>query len=94
MSVVNSRGEKIVLQTKPEVPANWVEWAHEEPRRWKGLACLTLQMQGWPLERIGLAVGHSKGHVSRLIHDTRHQIAELMAPQNEGEELRDLSAAA
>ncbi|TXH46025.1 MAG: hypothetical protein E6Q97_30465 [Desulfurellales bacterium] len=94
MSVVNSSGEKIVLQATAEVPVNWVEWAYEEPQRWKGLACLTLQLQGWPLERIGLAVGHSKGHVSRLIDDTRDQLSKLMAQKKSGEALRDLSDAA
>jgi len=94
MSVANQDGEKLVLGRTSEVPSVWTEYASENPQRWKGLACLTLSLQGWPLERIGLVIGHSKGHVSRLVADTRVALEKMYRQDSEAEELRGLAAAA
>lgn len=46
------------------------DWAGENPRRWKALACIHLRLHcQWPLESIGRAFGHARGHILRLIND-------------------------
>lgn len=43
-------------------------FAGGDARRWKYLAMLSLRENcGWPLESVGAAFGHPKGHVSRCL---------------------------
>lgn len=94
MSVVDQSGEKIVLPRMCELPETWSAFAAEDPQRWKGVACVALHLQGWPLERIGLAVGHSKGHVSRLVAETRRELEALYRQAPPDDAPRDLAGAA
>lgn len=71
MSVMDGDGVRVVahrMQSGREVRC---EYAGEEIHRWKGLAALSLRMRGWHLAEIALVLGHHKGHISRMIHETR-----------------------
>jgi len=93
MSVVNTSGEKVLLPRTGDLREAMRTFAGENPSRWKGLACLNLSLQGWPLERIGLVVGHSKGHVTRLIERTQQALVGLIDPDEPTTEDRDLASA-
>ena len=46
------------------------DWAGDNPRRWKTLACIHLRLHcHWPLESIARVFGHARGHILRLIND-------------------------
>lgn len=54
-------------------------WAGEDPQRWKWLLALVAhEYAGWTLERIGLALGHHRGHVSRMIEKTKRELQEVL----------------
>jgi len=81
MSVVNRRGDKVILpRVGPE--AFWDEvregYAGADPCRWKYLAMLALQVNaGWSLDMIGNAFGHERGHVSRCLTTIRRDLQEV-----------------
>ncbi len=71
MSTIRRDGTKIVLPKSGPDPF-WKtvheHYAGEDQRKWKYLAMLALRENaGWPLEKIGLAFGHPKGHVTRCL---------------------------
>lgn len=70
------------------------QWAGDDPRRWKALACFLLhRFCGMRLEGIGLAFavgsqspdGHHKGYISRLVRDCERQLQQAFTQ----EEIRD-----
>ena len=71
MSVRNQDGVKVVLgRGGPDEFWERViaHYAEGHPQRWKLLAMFALRENaGWPLERIGVAFGHSRGHVARCL---------------------------
>ena len=81
MSVVDGYGAKVTLdRVGPD--AFWrvvvKEYAGDE-RRWRYLAMLALRENaGWPLDRIGRAFGHPRGHVSRCLRKVRDELREEM----------------
>lgn len=70
MTIVNQRGDERILGRRRGRLWDVVqrEWAGENCVRWKQLACIHLRLHcEWPLERIGLALGHTRGHTQRLL---------------------------
>jgi hypothetical protein len=71
MSIVRSNGMKVVLpRSGPDQFWGRVQehYAGGDPTRWKYLAMLALRENaGWPLDVIGTAFGHSKGHVAKCL---------------------------
>jgi hypothetical protein len=92
MSLVRHNGEKILLPRR----GLWEQWklihdhyAQADAIKWKRLAMLALQMNaGWPLDCIGNAFGHPKGHVSRSIALVQRELRERFA---EASSLLDLA---
>jgi hypothetical protein len=78
MSMMRSDGTKIVLSAAgPEIFWKRLEEAFQthNPRTWRDLAMLALRVNaGWPVERIGRAFGHRKGHVSRRLERIQDEI--------------------
>jgi hypothetical protein len=77
MSVIQN-GEKIVLQ-RSGADEFWnlirERYAAEDPRKWKYLAILALRENaGWPLECIGRAFGHPKGHITRCLVNIKSEL--------------------
>lgn len=78
MSVTRRDGTKIVLhRTGPD--AFWdaldAEFQPDDDRTWRYLAMLALRENaGWPVERIGRAFGHNKGHVTRCLERIKELI--------------------
>jgi hypothetical protein len=78
MSVTRRNGTKIVLhRTGPD--AFWdaidAEFQPDDERTWRYLAMLALRENaGWPVERIGRAFSHNKGHVTRCLERIKEQI--------------------
>ncbi|MCA9054072.1 MAG: hypothetical protein KDA75_09565 [Planctomycetaceae bacterium] len=78
MSVVRHDGTKVVLpRTGPD--AFWdaldQEFAPDDERTWRYLAMLALrENSGWPVDRIGRAFGHNKGHVTRCLERIKDSI--------------------
>jgi hypothetical protein len=78
MSVTNRKGTKVLLpRTGPD--AFWdaldEEFSPQDDRRWRYLAMLALrENSGWPVERIGRAFGHNKGHITRCIERIKQEI--------------------
>lgn len=98
MSVVGQDGIKIDLpRTGPDCFWDQIHkhYACERKTRWKHLAMLALhENAGWPLEKIGKAFGHSKGHVSRCLVNTRdelHQKFRIAPEENEAQTETDSS---
>ncbi|TWT43060.1 Sigma-70, region 4 [Thalassoglobus neptunius] len=82
MSIVDRNHVKISVRSDASdlMEKFEIEWAGENPLRWKQLACLHLYTDhGWTLERIGRAFGHPKGHVSRIVRLTADQLRERFA---------------
>lgn len=53
-----------------------VRWAGWDEIRWKNLAILELrEIGGWTMEMIGLVFGHPKGHITRIVRDTKAELA-------------------
>jgi hypothetical protein len=80
MSVINTQGLKVLL---PRIGPDdfWTrvldEYAAEQPRRWRDVAMLALRENaGWPLERIGLVFGHTRGHVARCLDRVKAELRE------------------
>lgn len=78
MSTVNRHGVKVVL-SRDGVNHFWQivqrDFAAESGLKWKYLAMLALRENaGWSLEHIGLAFGHPKGHVSRVLEKIKQEI--------------------
>ena len=78
MSVRNEDGIKILLGRggPDEFWSPVIEhYASGEPQRWKLLAMLALRENaGWPLDRIGVALGHTKGHVGRCLNQIKNEL--------------------
>jgi hypothetical protein len=78
MSVTQRNGTKIVLhRTGPD--AFWdaidSEFQPDDERTWRYLAMLALRENaGWPVERIGRAFSHNKGHVTRCLERIKELI--------------------
>lgn len=78
MSVMNRGGERVLL-TRSERDAFWdlvnERYAGEDTRKWKYLAMLALRENAqWPLEMIGKAFGHHRGHVMRCLNQVREKL--------------------
>lgn len=55
--------------------AVYEDFARRDERKWKYLAMLALrEAAGWPLEYIGLAFGHPKGHVVRCLQNVKCEL--------------------
>ena len=84
MSVTEHNGTKIELpRSGPDVFWGRVaeHYAGQSPYRWKLLVMLALRENGgWPLQWIGSAFGHSKGHVTRCIQKAKADMARLFTP--------------
>lgn len=78
MSTRTERGEKVILpRLGPDEFWNTIRenYADEDPRKWKYLAMLALRENaGWPLDCIGAAFNHPKGHVSRCLEKIKREI--------------------
>lgn len=78
MSVTQRDGTKLVLhRTGPD--AFWdaidAEFGPDDERTWRYLAMLALRENaGWPVERIGRAFQHNKGHVTRCLDRIKETI--------------------
>lgn len=73
MSIVNRNRVKIVVRADGVDFFSQLQehWAGTSRLKWKSLAVVHLYCHmGWTLERIGLAFGHPKGHVSRIVRAT------------------------
>jgi len=78
MSVTNYRGEKVTL-SRVGKDQFWKgihdHYAHEDTTKWKQLAMLSLhETAGWPLEQVGYAFHHHKGHVLRSIEQIKTEL--------------------
>lgn len=78
MSVTNYRGEKVTL-SRVGKDQFWKRihdhYAHEDVTKWKHLAMLSLhETAGWPLEQVGNAFNHHKGHVQRCIEHMKEEL--------------------
>lgn len=78
MTVIDERGQKVSL---PRAGAQelWSriqqEYAHESSQVWRDLAIFALrEAAGWNLLQISLALGISKGHLSRRLNATRERL--------------------
>lgn len=80
MSVRNADGIKVLLgRGGPDEFWSLVieHYAGGKPQRWKLLAMLALRENaGWPLDRIGVAFGHTKGHVTRCLQRVKEELRE------------------
>lgn len=78
MSITNRHGTKVVLpRSGPD--AFWdaldEEYQPDDDRQWRYLAMLALRENcGWPVERIGRAFGHNKGHITRCLERIKQDI--------------------
>jgi hypothetical protein len=87
MSVIQRDGTRIIPARSGLNPF-WEEvqeYLDREPdRMWRYLAMLALhELGGWPLERIGRAFGHSRGHVSRCLDRVRDDLRERFGPHGD-----------
>ncbi len=78
MSVVRFDGTKIVLP-RDGLDVFWKlvhqHFAADDERAWRYLAMLALRENcGWPLDRIGRAFGHPKGHVTRCLRRIKSEL--------------------
>jgi len=78
MSVTNYRGEKVNL-SRVGKDQFWKRihdhYAREDATKWKHLAMLSLhETAGWPLEQVGNAFNHHKGHVQRCIQNMKKEL--------------------
>jgi hypothetical protein len=75
MSIVNSRGEQI-----HPVGGNAILSVIDRQSRvkWRSVAALVLQREGWSLRQIGAGLGITKGSASRQIRRARLILAELI----------------
>jgi hypothetical protein len=65
------------------------EWAGANHQRWKSLCMLHLYVHcGWSLRMLGLAFGHPKGHVSRILKAVKRELAERFEPVMPEAEMR------
>jgi len=80
MSVTLPNGVKIVLPTSgPEQFWGTIaeHYAGNDRRKWKYLVMLALRENaGWPLDWIGAAFGHPKGHVTRCLKKIKEDLRE------------------
>ncbi|REJ76523.1 MAG: hypothetical protein DWQ34_05235 [Planctomycetota bacterium] len=87
MSVMNRGKEKVILpRSGPD--DFWTEvhrhYAGDDQLRWKYLAMLSLRTNAdWPLECIGRAFGHPKGHVSRCLRKIQQELQTNFDPPPE-----------
>ncbi|HUG89430.1 MAG TPA: hypothetical protein VML55_01265 [Planctomycetaceae bacterium] len=78
MSVIGRNGLKVVLpRTGPD--NFWqriqIHYAARDGRKWKQLAMLALhEAAGWPLEFIGFAFDHPKGHIVRTLDQVKDEL--------------------
>lgn len=78
MSVTDRRGTKVLLpRSGPD--AFWdaldEEFQPQDDRQWRYLAMLALRENcAWPVERIGRAFGHNKGHITRCLERIKQDI--------------------
>lgn len=89
MSIIDRSGNKVVLPRvgPDEFWAGVIEICPEDdPRRWRNLAMLALRENaGWPLDRIGIAFGHTKGHVARCVEKVKEELRERLGANAEWE---------
>lgn len=90
MSMTDQYGEKIILRGEG-LDGFWsvmrTVYAEEDEVKWRHLAMFALrETAGWPMELIGLAFGHPRGHVSRCVGAVRKELRERFRL---GDELHD-----
>ena len=86
MSMIRPNGRKVLLP-RSGMQEQWElithHYAKEDPRNWKYLAMLALKENaGWPLECIGNAFGHPKGHISRCLVVIKRELRSTFVPQD------------
>ncbi len=86
MSTIRPNGQKIILP-RCGVDEQWrliiEHHMQANPRRWKYLAMLALKENaGWPLECIGNAFQHPKGHISRCIARIKLELQDRFLPSD------------
>lgn len=78
MSVTRRNGTKVILpRSGPDAfwDALGEQFEADDERTWKYLAMLALRENaGWPVERIGRAFAHNKGHVTRCLERIKEEI--------------------
>jgi hypothetical protein len=73
MTIINqSRSERIEgVRADRLWDALQQDWAGSDPQKWKWLAGLHLRMHcRWELPMLARALGHRKGHIARMLHQT------------------------
>ncbi|MEX0716509.1 MAG: ParB N-terminal domain-containing protein [Planctomycetaceae bacterium] len=69
-----------------------VNFAGDDPVRWKALVMFALRVEcGWPLEMVGHAFGHTKGHVLRTLRQLGEDLRERFLPSGEWRHFTDAS---
>ncbi|MBX3450398.1 MAG: hypothetical protein KF777_12595 [Planctomycetaceae bacterium] len=91
MSMTDRYGEKIIVRGEG-LDGFWsvmqTVYAEADEVKWRHLAMFALrETAGWPLELIGKAFGHPRGHVSRCVGAVRKELRERFRP---GDELLDV----
>lgn len=84
MSVMRNSEKFILPRAEPKTfwSAIHDDYAGEDPRKWKYLAMLALrETANWPLDRIGRAFKHPKGHVSRCLERVKEELADRFRPE-------------
>lgn len=78
MTIVDKYAQKILI-ARNDSDELWVciqrHFAGENAQRWRYLAMFALrETAGWNLDQIGLAMGHTRGHVSRCLRSIRDDL--------------------
>jgi hypothetical protein len=78
MSVINQHNEKVILGRSDRDPA-WTaiqkHYAGDDPAIWRALAVFALRESlGWTIDQVSLALGMHRGHVGRVVRNTRDQL--------------------
>lgn len=78
MSTINQDGTKVVLPRRgPDEFWRSIRkhYAGRDRRKWTHLAMLALrESAGWNLDWIGMAFGHTKGHITRCLQQVRGEV--------------------
>ena len=82
MSIMNADITERVLGSRNDRLWDLIQrdWAGDDPQRWKVLACLHLRLHcQWPVETIGRAFGHARGHILRLVNNGLTELQQTYA---------------
>ncbi|MEX1098298.1 MAG: ParB N-terminal domain-containing protein [Planctomycetales bacterium] len=87
MTVTDRHRQRVVLpRSGPDLFWQRIRahFSGDDPARWKALVMFALRVDcGWPLELIGHAFGHTKGHVLRCLRDLRNELRHTFAPPDD-----------